>query len=467
MILVLILYWILPCRWQNRLLLGSSYVFYAFFDLRFTLLIFITTIVTFLCTQRIAGQNISDSEKRLFFWICIGINLTILAIFKYYNFFAENMQEILNILGQKYHIALLHIALPAGISFYTFKAMSYCIDVYRKSAKPADNFPDFALYISFFPQLLAGPIERAKNFLPQLKHTRKLKIENIQEGGWLILWGVFKKIFVADNLADIVNHLFSDSSEPAGLTMLIGVYTFSLQLYCDFSGYSDMATGIAKLMGIKTPDNFRQPFFACNIQDFWGRWHISLTTWIRDYIFYPLSLRKFAGKPINVYWVTLISFTLMGFWHGAAWNFILWGFYHALVLCVYYYIKPYFFRIKKATASSALKIQPGNAVKIFFTFNVVCLGGLFFKADNISHLLNMLNNIFSFTFNRETGLYILQTSLLMTPVFAMEYWMEKTKNMLVVLNLSTVPKFILCLILYYLLIVFGAFTANEFIYAQF
>ena len=287
--------------------------------------------------------------------------------------------------GFELQLGILHIMLPVGISFYTFKAMSYCLDVYRGQIKLEHSFRDFAIYISFFPQIISGPIERAKTFLPQIQEKRKLSIEFLSKGGWLILWGVFQKVFIADNLTYIVGELFSEPAIRSCGSILLGLYAYSLQMYCDFSGYTDISIGIALLMGIKIQDNFRRPFFAVNIQDFWARWHISLTTWVRDYVFYPLSLKRVRGKLLNVYWCTLISFSIIGFWHGAAWTFVFWGLYHGLVLCIFYYLKSHSRHFKKFFPLNIIKVP--QFFKIVFTFNVVCMGLLFFKAKDLPELM--------------------------------------------------------------------------------
>ena len=284
---VLLLQWLLPHKPRNLFLLTASYFFYACWDWRFLSLILLSTVVDFYCGQAIADSS-DNRRRKLLVSISVVVNLTILGFFKYFNFFIDSAHEALASLGFSPATWHLDIILPVGISFYTFQTLSYSIDVYRGEVKPARKIADFALFVAFFPQLVAGPIERAKNLLPQMLKKPVFSLDQFYEGCWLVFWGLFKKVVIADNLAVIVDRAFNDPSLTNG-ELLIALYAFAFQIYCDFSGYTDIARGIAKMMGYELMLNFRLPYFAKNSSEFWHRWHISLSTWLRDYLYIPLG----------------------------------------------------------------------------------------------------------------------------------------------------------------------------------
>lgn len=323
-----ILYWFVfnkKVSTQNILILISSYFFYAWWDWRFLGLLALSTILDYTYGFYVNSKN--RIRAKIFLWLSIINNLGILAIFKYYNFFALQFQEILNSLHIHADVVLLNLILPIGISFYTFHGMSYIFDIYNKKQVPIKSFVDYSVFVSFFPLLVAGPIERANHLLPQIQSKRTFSYSQSIEGCKLIIWGLFKKVVIADSLASIADLQFNNYESQNWISLLIGVIAFSFQIYGDFSGYSDIAMGISKLLGIELLSNFKFPYFSRNIAEFWRRWHISLSSWFRDYVYIPLG----GSKNGNWYSIrnVFIIFLLSGFWHGASWNFIIWGFIHA------------------------------------------------------------------------------------------------------------------------------------------
>ena len=351
--IVFLLYWFIfdyamrGCKrqllWQNLLIVVASYIFYGWWDWRFLVLIAITTILSFLSGLGIECASTQRAKKSVMI-ANVVVNLGILGVYKYYDFFAREFAELF---GIESDFLLLHLILPVGISFYTFQALSYSIDVYRKQIQPTHDIVVFTAFLSFFPQLVAGPIERATNLLLQFQRKRHFDYATAVDGMRQILWGLFKKIVVADNCATYVDTVFADISSQSGSTLLLAAVLFTIQIYGDFSGYSDIAIGTAKLFGIKLMRNFNVPYFSRDIAEFWRRWHISLTTWFRDYVYIPLGGSRpdtsslspnslFASSPTAYTKCiavrnTFIIFLLSGFWHGANWTFVLWGAYHALL----------------------------------------------------------------------------------------------------------------------------------------
>lgn len=326
--IVFVLYWSVFAKSlsdQNVLILVASYFFYGWWSWGFMGLLMLSTALDYAYGFSVASPN--RKKAKLFLWLSIINNLGILGVFKYYNFFASQFQQGLELLGLHTHPVLLQIALPVGISFYTFHGMSYVFDIYRGKQQPVKRFIDYAVFVSFFPLLVAGPIERANHLLPQVQKPRSFNYTQAVEGCRLILWGLFKKIVIADNLAVIVDELFRDYQEFNGFSLIIGAAAFSFQIYGDFSGYSDIALGTAKLFGFELLSNFKFPYFSRDVAEFWRRWHISLSSWFRDYLYIPLGGSK-NGKYKAIR-NTFIIFLVSGFWHGASWNFIAWGFIHA------------------------------------------------------------------------------------------------------------------------------------------
>jgi len=328
--IVFVLYWFVAnkdLKLQNFLILAVSYIFYGWWDWRFLSLILFSTIVDYFVGHYLHKQE-GANKRKLLLWTSIFVNLGFLGFFKYYNFFLDNFVQAFSFFGNTLNTNSLNIILPVGISFYTFQTLSYSIDIYRKKLKPTNDFVAFAAFVSFFPQLVAGPIERATNLLPQFKKQRHFDYINAVNGLKQILWGLFKKVVIADNCAVFVNIIFESPDDFSGSTLLLGAVFFAFQIYGDFSGYSDIAIGTSKLFGFKLMQNFAFPYFSRDIAEFWRRWHISLSTWFRDYLYIPLGGSR--GSTLKQIRNVFIIFLVSGFWHGANWTFILWGFLNAL-----------------------------------------------------------------------------------------------------------------------------------------
>lgn len=386
---VFLLYWFVfkPLKWQNLFVVAASYLFYGWWDWRFLILIAITTFCSYasgLLIQKYAGRR---TRRRIVCATNILLNLIILGIFKYLNFFGENFALLLDALGFKCDWVTLDILLPVGISFYTFQALSYTIDVYRGNIQPTRNIVAFFAFISFFPQLVAGPIERATNLLPQFLVPRKFDYAKAVDGMRQILWGLFKKMVVADNCAVAVNMIFDQYQSFDGFTLFIGGLLFTFQIYGDFSGYSDIAIGTARLFGINLMRNFNYPYFSRNIAEFWRRWHISLTTWFRDYVYFPLGgSRRGKWKTIRN---TFIIFLVSGMWHGANWTFICWGAYNALLFMPLLIVGRNR-RYTDVVAQGRLLPSFKELLQIVVTFLLVVVGLIIFRAENINDAFNYI-----------------------------------------------------------------------------
>ena len=459
------LYISLNHKWQNRLLLVASYVFYGAWDWRFLSLIFISTVVDY-----ISGIGIyrSDKPKKRKFYLSLSIivNLSLLGFFKYFNFFAENLESFLSHFGLTIQPQFLQIILPVGISFYTFQTMSYTIDIYRKEMKPTTHFFDFALFVAFFPQLVAGPIERAKRLLPQILAKRELNLDKFYEGLYLIFWGLFQKVFIADNLARIVDPIFAQSPPYNPAKVLVGVYAFAFQIFCDFAGYSNIARGLGKLMGFDIMVNFRLPYFSTNPRDFWRRWHISLSTWLRDYLYISLGGSR-KGK-LKTYRNLAITMLLGGIWHGAAWTFVLWGAYHGSLLIIYRLVEP--IREKKLAKRSLSTNKVWRLVKIIIFFHLTCLGWLIFRAQSLNQIYQMLKSFFlDFHFHHfltEEAMYL--NLLFYSGLLILVQIFQYLKNdLMAVLRSKIIPRALFYFVCFYLLIIYGATGGKEFIYFQF
>lgn len=448
------LYLILNHRMQNLFLLVMSYVFYTWWDWRFAGLILASTLIDYAAGLFIEHASTS-AKKKMFLFISVCSNLGILFFFKYFNFFAESFTELFNIIGFSPDPVTLRIILPVGISFYTFQSMSYTIDLYRGSLKPTRNFINFALYVSFFPQLVAGPIERASHLLPQVEGKRSIRYEDIREGCWLILLGYFKKVVVADNLAVMADAVFNNPDSYSGLATLLGIYAFAFQIYGDFSGYSDIARGISKLMGFDLMLNFRMPYFAQTPQEFWRRWHISLSTWLRDYLYVPLGGNRYG--TFGTYRNLFLTMLLGGLWHGAAWNFVFWGAYQGAILIVHRLLAP---RNPPPETNRVLKL-----LKIVFMFHVVCLGWILFRINTIGDFPVILTQLFQPAIGHLD--WALWMALLLWPVWLLQYAKERSGNMLVVKNMPPPVRAVVYGILFGYILLFGKVDGNEFIYFQF
>jgi len=390
--IVFALYWILKSnlKKQNMLVVFASYVFYGCWDWRFLLLILFSTVVDYYVGLNLSKEENSKKRKKLL-WISILVNLGFLGFFKYCNFFLENFVDVFSIFGSDFNIDRLDIILPVGISFYTFQTMSYTIDVYRKKLEPTKDFVAFAAFVSFFPQLVAGPIVRATHLLPQFYIKRVFDYTKAADGLRQILWGLFKKVVIADNCSEYVNYIFENPDKFDGSTLLLGGVLFAFQIYGDFSGYSDIAIGTARLFGIDLPKNFAFPYFSRDIAEFWRRWHISLSTWFRDYVYIPLGgSRGSRGMQIrNIFIIFLVS----GFWHGANWTFIIWGGLNAL-----FFLPLLLFNRNRSNLEIVAKggwfPSLKELVMIFITFLITVLAWIFFRAESLAHAIDYLAGIF-------------------------------------------------------------------------
>jgi D-alanyl-lipoteichoic acid acyltransferase DltB (MBOAT superfamily) len=379
---VFALYWFVcnkSLRLQNALVLVASYFFYAWWSWKFLCLLLLSTALDYFYGFWVASTN--RKRAKLFLWLSILNNLLILGIFKYYNFFAAQLQECFELFGMHMNPILLHVALPIGISFYTFHGMSYVFDIYRGQRSPVNNIVDYSVFVSFFPLLVAGPIERANHLLPQIQKSRIFKYEQAIEGGKLILWGLFKKVVIADSLAGLADEVFQHYSNHNAATLIVGAIAFSFQIYGDFSGYSDIAIGTAKLFGFELLSNFKFPYFSRNIAEFWRRWHISLSSWFRDYVYIPLGGSKLGKR--KTFRNVLIIFLVSGFWHGASWNFIIWGFIHA---CGFLTLQLVNINQKNLTEIVAEKSSLPSLKEIrqmTLTFFFVTFAWIFFRASSV------------------------------------------------------------------------------------
>jgi alginate O-acetyltransferase complex protein AlgI len=379
---VLVLYFLLPHKFRWLLLLIASYTFYMFWRVQYALILVCSTLIDYMC-GRIMGSYSDDEkkERRPWLWISLATNLGILFTFKYYLFFSGAASDLAAMLGMNYAAPAFKFLLPMGISFYTFQTMSYSIDVYHGRIKAERHLGIFALFVTFFPQLVAGPIERAGNLLGQLKQKHEFDYNRVTSGLKLMAWGLFKKVVIADHIARIVNQVYNNPTDYQGASLLIATIFFAIQIYCDFSGYSDMAIGAARVMGFNLMENFRRPYFSRSIKEFWSRWHISLSTWFRDYLYIPLGGNRVVKW--RWYYNLFVTFFISGLWHGANWTFLVWGALHGFYL-VFGEITSE--QRQKLYDSTGLNRNPAlkSALQLASTFTLVCLAWVFFRANTVS-----------------------------------------------------------------------------------
>jgi len=459
-------------KWQNLLLLVASYYFYAAWDWRFLGLILLSTVVDYFAGLRIVHAE-SYGAKRRWVTLSIATNLGILGFFKYFNFFADNLAALLASVGMNPDTLRLDIVLPVGISFYTFQTMSYTIDIYRDRLRPTRNFLDFALFVAFFPQLVAGPIERARALLPQIQRPRIITREALHSGAWLIYWGLWKKIVVADNLAFLVDPVFDGSAHATAAQAYLGVFAFAFQIYCDFSGYSDVARGIARVMGFELMRNFDLPYFAVNPSDFWRRWHISLSTWLRDYLYIPLGGNM--GGTARMYRNLFLTMLLGGLWHGAAWNYVWWGIYHGLLLIAF-----------RVAAGGTRKVPVGamkmvTMVRVFVMFQLTLFGWLLFRAtrrspspdgtlrdDSLGQILEMLTSMHNgWGFTGESLVLSGQIAFFVLPLMVVQWLQYRSDNHYVMSTWSLPVRSAFLGFLSWMWLLYGVQRGTAFIYFQF
>jgi len=449
-------------RAQNWLLLVASYYFYASWNYRFLTLLVGSTIVDYTC-GRVLGSLTDPRRRRLVMWLSIGFNLTMLGFFKYYNFFADNFAALFAAAGWHADFVTLRVLLPIGISFYTFVTMSYVIDVYRREIEPTTNFVDFAVFVGYFPHLVAGPILRATTLLPQIARPRHISSEQIREGLWLIAWGFFQKVFVADNLAPLAANVFSPGAHVTGINVLLGTYAFAFQIYGDFAGYSNIAWGTSKLMGIELIENFRFPYLVLTPQEFWRNWHISLSTWLRDYLYIPLGGNR--GTPARTRRNLMITMLLGGLWHGAAWTFVLWGLYQGVLLIVYRPLEPAFAALRRNGAGAAARRFVARVVM----FHLTCYGWLIFRASSLPQLGALTRSLFTGFAPRSIDVQGLLIPLLLytVPLLVVHLAEARADDLLVVPRMRVAVRYSIYVATLYLLFLFGNFGGSDFIYFQF
>ena len=466
--IVFILYWFVTnknLKLQNALLVVASYLFYGWWDWRFLSLIVFSSLVDYTIGLQL-NKVAQPSKRKLLLWSSILVNLGFLGFFKYYNFFVDSFVDAFSFFGSPIQPNTLDIILPVGISFYTFQTLSYTIDVYKRKLEPTRDIVSFLAFVSFFPQLVAGPIERATHLLPQFYKKRQFHYSQAVDGCRQILWGFFKKVVIADNCAEYANQIFNNSSEHTGSTLLIGALFFTFQIYGDFSGYSDIAIGTSRLFGFDLKQNFAFPYFSRDIAEFWRRWHISLSTWFRDYLYIPLGGSK-GGTWMKVR-NTFIIFLVSGFWHGANWTFIIWGFLNAL------YFLPLLLAKRNRTHLSVVaqdSILPSitELVQMGLTFGLTVIAWVFFRAESVTHAVTYLKGLFSSSLLSLPT--IRPTNLLVLILFFIGIeWIGRRQHYAIevlLLKQSRVIRWAFYMIVIALVFVFSSDTQQEFIYFQF
>ena len=459
---------------QNIWLLVASYFFYGWWDWRFCFLLALSTVTDYVCALLMGNPQQEGQTggwgaryRKYVLFFSLATNLGILGFFKYFNFFADSFERVIITFGFQPDFITLNIILPIGISFYTFQTMAYVIDVYRGKEKPCVNFVEFALYVGYFPLLVAGPIERASNLLPQFAKERNITPAQFYSGIQLVFWGFFKKIFIADGVAPYVNQCFSDPGSYNGFSLLMGVYLFALQIYGDFSGYTDIARGVSRLFGIEACPNFRQPYLSANITEFWRRWHISLSSWLRDYLYISLGGNR-CGK-IRTYIHLMLTMLLGGLWHGAAWTFVIWGGLHGLYLAVHKAFTGKKVNVKEAEA--APKTWTQKLLKLLCmlgTFHLVCFAWIFFRADSLNDAFVYITRIAHFARGQQIEEYfgIVFVFYLLT-VILLDWLSARKKSEIPVLPENPLLRGCCYGCALFLLVFIGSNNSDPFVYFQF
>ncbi|HKU21195.1 MAG TPA: MBOAT family protein [Terriglobales bacterium] len=460
LIIVVAAYWRLGRSKQNLLLLAASYIFYGWWDYRFLLLMGASTTIDFFVARSLDKSEKASSRRALLITSLI-VNFGILGFFKYFNFFIESFGHVLTAARLPAYRPFLRIILPPGISFYTFQEVAYIVDVYKRKIAAAKSFVDYALFISLFPHLIAGPIQRPGHLLPQVQGERSFKPEQFYDGIMLIVSGLFRKCVIADNCALLVSAVFAGNfGKPNAVVLAIGAYAFAWQIYGDFSGYSDIARGSAQLLGFHFMINFRQPYLATSLQDFWRRWHISLSTWLRDYLYIPLGGSR--EKGYKTYRNLLLTMVLGGLWHGANWTFVIWGWLHGIVLAIERLL-----REQCPWLDRPLRSLSGTWPKRIFFFHVVCLGWIFFRAESLQSAASLLSGLGHIAWRPEYLVAFKFLGLFAFPLFLVDLYIEHTgEEYPLQYELPIVRAALACGTLA-LIAFFSANQANAFIYFQF
>jgi alginate O-acetyltransferase complex protein AlgI len=390
--IVFALYWLsTPGRrqWQNGVLLIASYVFYGWWDWRFLLLLAFSTALDYVAGLAVHNAG-SEKTRRIWLWATVALNLGLLGFFKYFNFFIDSAVRLLELLGFQANPWSLNVILPIGISFYTFHGLSYVIDVYFKRIAPSRDPLTYAVFVCYFPLLVAGPIERATNLLPQLEKPRTFDYRLAVDGLRIILWGFFKKLVIADTMAQEVNDIFSEYDTQKGGTLILGAVYFAIQVYHDFGGYTDIARGVSRLLGIEVLENFRTPYLSRSIPEFWSRWHISLSSWLNDYVFTPFAIEFRHWGKHGIFAAVMVTFVLSGLWHGPSWHFVAWGAFHGLLYIPYVYRKK---GLRSLTARKDLPLSYMQIPSMLLTFALVCIGYILFRAESLGHAMGYLRQL--------------------------------------------------------------------------
>lgn len=460
------LYRVLPHRGQNWLLLAASYYFYGSWDWRFLSLLIGSTVVDFLVGRYLGRRDAgaSPSRRRLALILSLVFNFGMLGFFKYFNFFEGSLVAAGRAIGWHFDPFTLNVILPIGISFYTFMTVSYVIDVYRREIEPTTHLLDFALFVAYFPHLVAGPILRASLLLPQIEQPRTVTRDQVVSGLWLMGWGCFQKMFVADNLAPLVDTVFGPSATPGGADVLVAIWAFAFQIYGDFAGYSNIARGVSKLMGIELNVNFLFPYFVISPQAFWRNWHISLSTWLRDYLYFPLGGNRHGSWKTNRN--LFITMALGGLWHGAAWTFVIWGLYQGLVLVVAR-------QITRWADRAGVAVSAGLNLRRFLLgllmFHVTCYGWLIFRAESVQQLwrfTQLLLTRFSPTLTTVDSLLVPMLQIV-APMLFVHILQARKGTESAPLEWPLVARYALYAAVFYLVLLFGDFEGSQFIYFQF
>lgn len=468
--IVFTLYWFFTnksLKIQNLLLLAASFYFYSCWDWRFVFLLLFSIVLDYFSGIKMENSK-NDNERKFWLWLSVGINLGFLGFFKYYNFFAESFAEMLQNFGLQVNPWTLKVILPVGISFYTFHGLSYVLDIYFKRIKAERNFVEYAVFVSFFPLLVAGPIERATHLLPQIKVKREFSYEKAVDGMRQILWGLFKKMVIADNCAVFANQIFANSATASGSELVLGALFFTFQIYGDFSGYSDIALGTARLFGIDLLRNFAFPYFSRDIAEFWRRWHISLSSWFRDYLYIPLGGSK-GGNWMRIR-NTFAIFLVSGFWHGANWTFIIWGFLNALFIMPSIILKTNRNNLE-IVAMNKLIPSLRDVFNILLTFSLTVFAWIFFRAESVHHAIEYIVGIFNaslFTIpDVKTAAY---ATLILIAFFMLIEWIGREHQFALQDFLVKKPRFIRWLFYGFIILLIGLFLQTHetpFIYFQF
>jgi D-alanyl-lipoteichoic acid acyltransferase DltB (MBOAT superfamily) len=458
------LYRALPHRGQNALLLVASYYFYAAWDWRFLSLLLGSTVVDYYVGRYLGRPERAPGRRRAALVLSLVFNFGMLGFFKYFNFLEASLAAMAASVGWTVDVVTLEIVLPIGISFYTFMTVSYVIDVYRGDVAPSDRLAEFALFVAYFPHLVAGPILRASLLLPQISTPRRITRAQSIEGLWLVLWGAFQKMFVADNLARVVDTVYGPSATPTGFEVLLSTYAFAFQIYGDFAGYSNIARGTSKLLGIELNVNFLFPYFVTSPRAFWREWHISLSTWLRDYLYVPLGGSR--GSAPATYRNLLITMAIGGLWHGAAWTFVIWGLYQGGVLVAARLIQQAF---GPARATAASGFTAGRIALGVIMFHVTAAGWLIFRAESVSQLVAFARLVVTGFAPSMSAVWSLALPILQYagPLLVVHVAQARARSELAPLAWPFAARVALAGAVGYLLLLFGDFEGAQFIYFQF